>query len=197
MESSARGREDEAIERFAKGVSKKNTNGSGGVPMVKIDGAALLDEVHVFVKRFVVFPEKHHPTTVALWAAHAHMVAHFHTTPRLAPLSPEPESGKTRVLEVLELLTPHSMLILSPSPAAIFRKLAQDQVTLLIDEVDTIFTKRGKEDQNEDLRGLLNAGYRRGAVIPRCVGPRHGARAARFCLDERADEGVRAPLAGG
>jgi len=173
MESSARGREDEAIERFAKGVSKKNTNGSGGVPMVKIDGAALLDEVHVFVKRFVVFPEKHHPTTVALWAAHAHMVAHFHTTPRLAPLSPEPESGKTRVLEVLELLTPHSMLILSPSPAAIFRKLAQDQVTLLIDEVDTIFTKRGKEDQNEDLRGLLNAGYRRGAVIPRCVGPRH------------------------
>ncbi len=101
------------------------------------------------------------------------MVEHFHTSPRLAPLSPEPESGKTRVLEILELLTPNSMLILSPSPAAIFRKLAQEQNTLLIDEVDGIFTKRGKDDQNEDLRGLLNSGYRRGATIPRCVGPKH------------------------
>jgi len=65
------------------------------------------------------------------------------------------------------------MLIFSPSVAAIFRKLAQQRVTLLFDEVDTIFTKRGKNDQNEDLRALLNAGYRRGESIPRCVGPRH------------------------
>ena len=101
------------------------------------------------------------------------MVEYFHTTPRLAMLSPEPESGKTRVLEILDLLTPRSMLIFSPSVAAIFRKLAQEQVTLLFDEVDTVFTNRGKDDQNEDLRALLNAGYRRGASIPRCVGPRH------------------------
>jgi hypothetical protein len=101
------------------------------------------------------------------------MVEHFHTTPRLAPMSPEPESGKTRVLEILHLLTPSPMLIFSPSPAAIFRKLANEQVTLLFDEVDTVFTARGKDDQNEDLRALLNAGYRRGASVPRCVGPRH------------------------
>jgi len=77
------------------------------------------------------------------------------------------------VLEILDLLTPSPMFIFSPSVAAIFRKLAQDQVTLLFDEVDTVFTTRGKDDQNEDLRALLNAGYRRGASIPRCVGPKH------------------------
>ncbi len=138
-----------------------------------INGAELLDTVHTFIKRFVVFPSPTCIDIVTLWAAHAHMVEHFHTTPRLAMLSPEPESGKTRVLEILDLLTPKPMLIFSPSVAAIFRKLAKEQITLLFDEVDTIFTKRGKDDQNEDLRALLNAGYRRGTSIPRCVGPRH------------------------
>ena len=51
--------------------------------------------------------------------------------------------------------------------------LAVTPITLLIDEVDTIFRQRGKDDSNEDLRALLNAGYKRGATIPRCVGPRH------------------------
>ena len=138
-----------------------------------INGAELLDTVHAFIKRFVAFPSPVCIDTVTLWAAHAHMVKHFHTTPRLAMLSPEPESGKTRVLEILDLLTPRPMLIFSPSVAAIFRKLAHEQITLLFDEVDTIFTNRGKDDQNEDLRALLNAGYRRGASIPRCVGGGH------------------------
>jgi hypothetical protein len=42
-----------------------------------------------------------------------------------------------------------------------------------VDECDTVFTRRGKDDCNEDLRALLNAGYKRGAIIPRCVGPKH------------------------
>jgi len=136
-------------------------------------GADLLGAVHTFLSRFVAFPSAVCLDVVTLWAAHTHMVEHFHTTPRLAVLSPEPESGKTRLLEILAELTPKAMLIFSPSVAAIFRKLAQDQVTLLFDEADTIFTKRGKDDQNEDLRALLNSGYRRGAAIPRCVGPKH------------------------
>jgi hypothetical protein len=138
-----------------------------------IDGAALLNSVNAFVGRFAAFPSTACLDTVTLWAAHTHMIEHFHTTPRFAALSPEPESGKTRVLEILDLLTPNPMLIFSPSVAAIFRKLAQNPITLLFDEVDTIFTKRGKDDQNEDLRALINAGYRRGASIPRCVGPKH------------------------
>lgn len=140
---------------------------------IQPDGAKLLDDTRKFISRFCAFPSAACLDAVTLWAAHAHMVEHFHTSPRLALLSPEPESGKTRVLEILDLLTPESMLIFSPSVAAIFRKLAQDQVTLLFDECDTIFTKRGKDDQNEDLRALLNSGYRKGAHIPRCVGTKH------------------------
>jgi hypothetical protein len=137
------------------------------------DGAELLDDVRVFVGRFCAFRDEHCLTAVTLWAAHCHMVLQFHTTPRLALLSPEAASGKTRVLDVLEVLVPEPMLSLSASPAAVFRTLADRQITLLFDEVDAIWSKRGKDDNHEDLRALLNAGYKRGATIPRCVGPKH------------------------
>ena len=137
------------------------------------DGGELLDDVRTFIGRFCVFPSDHCLVAVTLWAAHAHMVEEFHTTPRLAVLSPEAESGKTRVLEVLDLLVPESLLTLNASPAAIFRTLASRQVTLLFDEVDAIWKQRGKDDTHEDLRALLNSGYKRGATIPRCVGPKH------------------------
>lgn len=57
---------------------------------------------------------------VTLWVAHAHLVAVGENTPRLALLSPEPGSGKTRTLEVLELLCPAPMFALSASTPATF-----------------------------------------------------------------------------
>jgi hypothetical protein len=140
---------------------------------VETDGARILDDAQGFIGRFCAFPDKHALAAVTLWAAHAHMVEHFHTTPRLAFLSPEPASGKSRCLEVLDLLVPEPMLSLNASPPAIFRTLADRQITLLFDEVDAIWSKRGKDDNHEDLRSLLNAGYKRGASIPRCIGPQH------------------------
>jgi hypothetical protein len=74
------------------------------------------------------------------------------------------------VLEVVDLLVPDSMFVFSASPAAIFRSLGDRQITLLFDEVDTIWSNRAKQEGNEDLRALLNAGYKQGATIPRCVG---------------------------
>lgn len=145
-------------------------------PIALEDPDALLADVERFIRRFCALPTEADYVAVTLWAVHAHMVAYFHTTPRLALLSPEPGSGKTRVLEVLELLTPNTLFAFSASVPAIFRTLADRQTTLLFDEVDTVFGKRGKDDQNEDLRALLNAGYRRGAKIPRCVGAQHEVR---------------------
>ena len=148
----------------------------GELPDDRLDSGAegqLLDDVQQFIARFCAFPDEHCLAAVTLWAAHTHMVDRFHTTPRLALLSPEPESGKSRVLEILELLVPDPMLSVGPSPAAIFRTLDKQNLTLLFDEADTVWRQRGKEDCYEDLRMLMNAGYRRGATIPRCTGPQH------------------------
>jgi hypothetical protein len=46
-------------------------------------------------------------------------------------------------------------------------------MTLLFDEIDTIWKGRSSDDSKEELRAVLNAGYRRGATVPRCVGNNH------------------------
>jgi hypothetical protein len=139
---------------------------------IAVPSHQLLDEVRTFIKRFCAFPDEHCLAAVTLWAAHAHMVEYFHTTPRLALISPEPASGKTRVLEVLDLIVPAPMFAFNASAPTVYRKLKQQQVTLLFDEVDTIWGCKGQDD-NESLRALLNAGYKQGAVVPRCVGSSH------------------------
>ena len=135
--------------------------------------AERLDElgpVVEFLNRFIAYPDEHSIYAHALWIAHAHVVDCFDNTPRLAFLSPEPGSGKSRAMEITELLVPRAVLSVNASPAYVFRKISDDAglPTLLIDEADAIFNGK-KSDSNEDLRGLLNSGYRKGAVTGRAV----------------------------
>jgi hypothetical protein len=142
------------------------------------EGAEVLDEVAGFLSRFTVFPDEHCVPTVALWMAHTHAVDAFYITPRLVLDSAEPGSGKTRVLEVAALLTASPEMTISASPAALFRLVAAGPITILFDEVDAIFNATG--GTNEDLRALLNAGYKRGATVARCVGDAKAMKVQRF-----------------
>jgi hypothetical protein len=134
------------------------------------DGAALLDEVEAFHRRFNVFPTEAAYVAVTLWDAHAHLLDSFDSTPRLAFLSPEPGSGKSRALEIVETLVPHPMVAVNASAAALFRAVSgvDGRPTILFDEIDTVFGP--KAGDNEELRGFLNAGHRRTGVTYRCVG---------------------------
>ena len=103
-----------------------------------------------------------------LWCVHTHLMPAWYTTPRIAFLSPEPASGKSKALEITELLVPNPVTAVNVTPAYLFRKIgAEGGVTILYDEIDTVFGPRAKE--NEEIRGLLNAGHKRGAVAGRCV----------------------------
>lgn len=134
------------------------------------DGAALLNEVEAFHRRFNAFPTEAAYVAVALWDAHAHLLECFDSTPRLAFLSPEPGSGKSRALEIVETLVPHPMVAVNASAAALFRAVSGSggRPTILFDEIDTIFGP--KAGDNEELRGFLNAGHRRSGVTYRCIG---------------------------
>jgi hypothetical protein len=128
----------------------------------------LLSRAASFVRQFVAFASDHQINAVVLWLAHAHTAEAWDATPYLAVTSPEKRAGKTRLLEVLELLVPRSWRVVQPSEAVLYRKIAADQPTLLLDEVDAIF--RDKSATYEGLRALLNAGNRRGVTVPRCIG---------------------------
>jgi Protein of unknown function (DUF3631) len=134
-----------------------------------IDGAQLLDDVLAFLRTFVIYPSTHAHVAHALWIQHTHLMDAWESTPRIAFLSPEPASGKTRALEITELITPNPVEAINVSAAYLFRKVDSDdgRPTILFDEVDTVFGPKAKE--HEDVRGLLNAGHRKGAIAGRCV----------------------------
>jgi hypothetical protein len=138
------------------------------------DGAELLDDIEHFLGRFVVYPSEHERRAHVLWIAHTWLMDCWDSTPRIAFLSPEPGSGKSRALEVTEPLVPNPVHAVNTTSAYLFRKVAQvdeggrpTPPTILYDEIDTVFGPKAKD--NEDIRGMLNAGHRKGAVAGRCV----------------------------
>ena len=131
-------------------------------------GDVLLQRLHDVLGRFVAYPSSEAQVAHALWIVHCHLMAKWESTPRIFFGSPEPASGKTRALEITERLVPNAVCAINVSPAYLFRKVGGDEVvTVLFDEVDTIFGPKAKE--HEEIRALLNAGHRRGAVAGRCV----------------------------
>ena len=144
----------------------------------EVTTSKLLDEVLAFLRRFLILPAEHFYVAMALFVLHTHVISVADSSPRLVLKSPEKESGKTRALEVLDLLVLAPLSVMSTTTAAIFRLLKEEQATVMLDEADAIFSS--KAGSYEDLRALLNASYRRGATVARVVGEGTKMRTVRF-----------------
>ncbi len=134
----------------------------------EFSAGGILTAIETYIRRYVVLPGEHEAAALALFVAHTHALEAAHATPYLIVLSPEKRSGKTLLLEVLELLVARPWRIVSTSESAMFRKISQDRPTLLLDEIDAIFGSNS--DRTEPLRAILNAGNRPGSAVARCVG---------------------------
>jgi Protein of unknown function (DUF3631) len=134
-----------------------------------LQGELILNSIDSFLGRFVSYPSQDARVAHAVWIVHTHVLRLLESTPRIAFLSPEPGSGKSRALEVTELLVPQAMLVVNVSANYLFRKAADENgaPTVLFDEIDTVFGPKAKE--HEEIRGWLNAGHRKGAKAGRCV----------------------------
>lgn len=156
-------------------------DGQGSADRHYLDGAELLDDIKALASRFLAFPSTHHLTVLCLWILHTWVVSAFYVTPRLVLDSPEPGSGKTRVLEILALLCRNAKLTLSTTTAALYRRIAaagEQPPTVLQDECDRLFS--AKTPQSEDLAALFNSGYKRGATVDRCEGDAKNMRVVEF-----------------
>ena len=136
-----------------------------------VNGAEVLDAVARTFSRYVVLPPRA-ADVMALWTAHAHAYEASLHTPRLNLFSPEKQCGKTTALDVLATLTPRPQRTENLTAAVLFRLVDAHRPTLLLDETDSYI------NDNEELRGLLNAGHRRGARVLRCEG--EGNETSRF-----------------
>ncbi len=142
--------------------SIENQNGSttsvGGTSLVpkfeNVSGGSLLTELESLLTRFVILPA-FAPETLALWILHTYAFELRDVSTYLGVESPEKRCGKTTLLSILSRLANRPVAAANISPSAFFRVIEEMRPTLLIDEADTFL--RG----NDELRGILNAGYTR------------------------------------
>jgi hypothetical protein len=134
------------------------------------DVEEVLNATYDFLSRFLVMSEDG-LRVLALWVFHTWAFEAAETTPYISVRSPERESGKTRGIEVVSLITRRSEQIADVSISALFRSIEKFGSTCLFDEVDGIF--RGRDEDSKDLKRLLNSGYRTGATVLRTVGDQH------------------------
>jgi hypothetical protein len=131
------------------------------------DGANLLRHIRTFVRRFVSL-SRIQADVVPLWVIHTHAFSAADATPYLAITSAEKQSGKTRLLELLETIVASPWFTGRVTAAVLIRKIDSQQPTLLLDESDAAFG--GEKEYAEVLRGVLNTGHRRGGKASCCVG---------------------------
>ena len=128
-----------------------------------IPGDQLLDLIRQWLGTYIRFPSAAAQDVVTLWAAHAHCRDEsgklvFRATPRLFLLSSEPGSGKSAVLELLNMLCPEAYgLTLEPTGPGLVKAM-KNRETALLDESDVTF---GKGARKEAVRSIINGGYTR------------------------------------
>lgn len=108
---------------------------------------------------------------IAVWIAHTYVYDVFEHTPRLHLTSPAPRCGKTTTRDVIGEMVCRPLSTENLSRAVLFRVIESSRPTLLADEVDAWL------GDNEELRGLLNAGHKRNGQALRCEGEGNEVRA--------------------
>jgi hypothetical protein len=125
----------------------------------------ILSHLAQLIRRYIALTAAE-ADVIALWIVHTHAFGAAETTPYLAITSAEKRCGKSRLLELLELLVAKPWLTGSVSAAVLFRTIHETHPTLLLDESDATFN--GNREFGEALRGILNSGHRFGGKASRC-----------------------------
>lgn len=145
-----------------------------------------LDDILIFLRRFVVLPNEEDYLLVSMWILHTYFTNRLTTTPRLALISPEYGCGKTRTLEVIACLSFQSESLDGYTQSYLMRKitLIKEEFgrppTFCIDEVDTVWNGSKGDEGSEALRRIMNSGYRVGKYIGITDGEGKSRKATRF-----------------
>ena len=141
----------------------------------------LLRYVANLITRHVHLPGDHELTALCLYVLHTWAISSARVTPYVYVVSPAKRSGKTRLLETLELAVHEPLRAASVTPAALYQSIDRWKPTLMIDEVDAVFSGSRASERTEELRGVLNAGNARGSFVVRGTQEGEPAKFSVFC----------------
>lgn len=129
----------------------------------------VVQSIEDYISKYVTLPRDYYALPLALWAIATHMYMKFDTTPYLCITAATRQAGKTRLSEVLRMITNRPYMTSGGTGPALFEKflLTERDIeegitppTLFLDEAEDL--KPGGS-----MREFLNSGYRKGQVIPR------------------------------
>ena len=123
-----------------------------------IDPAALLDAIFQMFLRFMVMSADQ-ARAATLWVAMTWFIDVIQVAPLAIITAPERECGKSVLLEIFSRLVARPLSVANSSAAFLFRAIQAWAVTLLVDEAD-MFAR-----QNDELKGLINAGHTRASAF--------------------------------
>src|ERR1700730_17997911 len=108
-------------------------------------GARIVKTLEETFRKFVAM-DPGFALVLALWTIATHLFDCFDAFPYLAITSPTKRCGKTRLAEILELLSANGLQTVSATPAVIFRSIQmrfskKETLTLIIDEAESLSTK--------------------------------------------------------
>ena len=134
----------------------------------RIDLADVITRVRELLVRHVYFGEIWQGDLIALWVTGTFMHSLFPVFGYLHITSAAKRCGKTLLLDLLgHLCFNATRSATDPSPAFVFRDAERNCGTQLFDEVENLTD--GDRRSHAPLMAMLNAGFRRGARVPRIV----------------------------
>jgi putative DNA primase/helicase len=148
-------------------AARDQENGPGRMPFVEhepaedpVDPARLLTEIAAVIRTFVVL-EPEQADAAALWVAHTYLTDVIDVAPIAIINAPERACAKTLFQTLMGRMCHRPLPAANASLSALFRAIESWQPTILIDEADTFFR------ENDELTGMVNAGYKRGGYVLR------------------------------
>ena len=146
--------------KFTKEAIKRFRNGED------INGKELHGRLSRLFSDHVVFPDIRIPEFLATWVIGTYMYKSFPYYGYLLFISLTKRCAKSLAEDLLSHVCHNATTrSINPSEASIFRQVDGDDITLIIDEVESLSPK--EKDKKPEMFSLLNGGFQKGSTVSR------------------------------
>lgn len=124
----------------------------------------LIAKLEGFVSKYATLAHDYYLLPLVLWIAATHSWESFDCIPYLVITAYVKRAGKTRLMELAQMLSANGRTFSAASAPSMFRALEENKPTMFIDEAEKL------NQENNPAREFLNKGYKRGQTITRVSG---------------------------
>jgi hypothetical protein len=124
----------------------------------------IVTKLEKYITKYATLAEDYYVLPLALWAMCTHTFPTFDTFPYLVITSYTKRSGKTRLMELVSMVSANGRTFSPDSPSSMFRALSEEAPSMFLDEAEKL------NIENHPAREFLNKGYRQGQTITRVIG---------------------------